>query len=366
VLGRSIHLSLSFVILILGVLTICGCVPGALPGQTPKITTDTTATPELVTPTKSLPPTSTSTSQSIFTTPSPTPLIDPTTGFREWLPEPVLIQAGTIHDLKIDPFDRDPSFVLYSNGELIQKKCSAGSCQYLTVNLNTRQVCRLLNTIELYGFFDYDPSRYRTPLAGGEITYIEVTTWRSQRIALYQLEDWLEDPNWLDRLLECVDCRKAPEIKSALSETFWLLKDLKIPGAVVYQPSSLGLWLSEPQLAGDPVDWALSAPSLSRLVGMSQCSSEGQHQAVVLTGSEADSVASYINQVISQGFSPIFEENGAIYQISTRWLLLYERAAGCGESTNQFPSSDIPTATELMSCRLSDGVIPTPTSTWIP
>ncbi len=81
---------------------------------------------------------------------------------------------------------------------------------------------------------------YRTPLAGGEITYIEVTAWRSQRIALYQLEDWLKDPNWLDRLLGCDDCRKAPEIKPALSETYWLLEDLEIPGAVVYQPSFTG------------------------------------------------------------------------------------------------------------------------------
>jgi hypothetical protein len=364
--GRSNHPSLSIVILVLGVLIFCGCAPATLPAHTPIIAIDTTFTSELVTPTKSAPPTATSTSQSVFTTPSPTPWIDPTTGLREWLPEPILIQAGTIHDLKTDPFDRDPSFVLYSTGELIQKKCTAGSCQYLIVNLNNRQVCSLLNTIELYGFFDYDPSGYRTPLAGGEISYIEVTAWRSQHIALYQLEDWLEDPNWLDRLLGCDDCRKAPEIKPALFETYWLLENLKIPRAVVYQPPSLALWLSEPQLAGDPVDWALSAPSLSRLVGMSQCASVGQRQAAVLTGGEAERVASYINHVINQGLSPIFEENGTIYQISTRWLLPYEQAAGCGESTNQFPSAEIPRSTELMSCHLSDGIIPTPTSTWIP
>ncbi len=317
-------------------------------------------------PLKSPPPTLTSTNPVIFITPSPTPWINLTTGFREWLPEPILIQAGIIHDLKIDPFDRDPAFVLYSSGLLIQKKCTAGSCQHLTVTLNNRQVCSLLNTIEQYGFFDYDPSGYRTPLAGGEISYIEVTAWRSQRIALYQLGDWLKDPNWLDRLLGCDDCRKAPEIKPALSETYWLLEDLEIPGAVVYQPPSLALWLSEPQLAGDPVDWSLNAPSLSRLAGMSQCPAKGQRKAAVITDGEAESVASYINQVINQGGAPIFQENGVIYQISTRWLLPYEQAAGCGESTNQFPSVEIPRSTVLMSCRLSDGIIPTPTSTWIP
>jgi len=319
-----------------------------------------------VSTTEGPPPSFTSTSQTPITAPSPTPLIDLTAGFREWLPDPILIQVGTIRDLKIDPFDRDPSFVLYSSGNLIQKKCTSGSCQYLTANLNSRQVCSLLNTIELTGFFDYDPSSYRPPLAGGEITYIEVTAWRNQRIAFYQLKDWLEDPNWLDRLLGCDDCRKAPEIKPALAETYWLLEDLEIPGAAIYQPASLALWLSEPQLAGDPVDWSLSSPSLTRLAGMSQCSLATQHQAVVLTGSEAERTASYINQVIKQGFSPIFTENGSVFQVTTHWLLPYEQAAGCGESSNQFPAGDISPSMEMLSCRLSDGFIPTPTSTWIP
>ena len=353
-------------LLILGVLSICGCTPCNVTNSNPKNATDSPFTPEFVLPTKSPPPTFISTSHPSITTTSPTPFIDPTTGLREWLPEPILIHAGIIHDLKTDPFDRDPSFILYSSGLLIQKKCTAGSCQHLSVNLNNRQVCSLLNTIELYGFFDYDSSGYRTPLAGGEISYIEVTAWRSQRIALYQLEDWLKDPNWLDRLLGCDDCRKAPEIKPALSETYWLLEDLEIPGAVVYHPPSLAVWLSESQLAGDPVDWELNAPSLSRLAGMSQCPFKDQRQAAVITGDEAESVAGYINQVINRGGAPIFQENGVIYQISTRWLLPYEQAAGCGESTNQFPSLEIPRSTVQMSCRLSDGIIPTPTSTWIP
>jgi hypothetical protein len=363
---RSPQPTLTIVVIILIVTLFCGCGPTALPANTPIIVPDTSSPLIRETPEQSPAPTTTSTYYSSNATPNPTPLIDSTTGFREWLPEPILIQAGTIHDLKIDPFDRDPSFVLYANGLLIQKKCDSSSCQYLTASLNMRQTCSLLNTIELYGFFDYDPSSYQTPLAGGEITYLEVTSWRNQHIALYQLKDWLEDPDWLDRLLGCDDCRKPPEIKPALSETYWLLEDLEIPGAVVYQPPSLALWLSEPQLAGDPQDWALSTPSLNRLVSMSQCPSEDQHQAVILTGTEAESVASYINQVINQGFPPIFKENGGLYQVATRWLLPYERAAGCGESTNQFPSADIPAATEMLSCRFSDGIIPTRTSTWIP
>jgi hypothetical protein len=293
----------------------------------------------------------------------PTPFIDQTAGFREWLPDPILIEAGIIHDLKLDPFDRDPAFVLYAGGTLIQKTCGASNCDYTSTQLNTKQICSLLNTIELYGFFDYDPASYQTPLAGGEITYINVAAWRNQHIALYQLKDWLEDPNWLDRLLDCDNCRETPEIKPALSETYWLLDGFEISGREVFHPQSLALWLSESDLAGEPVDWTLGTPTLSRLAAMSQCQAAGQRQAVVLTGSEAQSVAGFINGITNQGLSPIFSENGMILQVSSRWLFPYEQAAGCGESTNQFPSADIPPATELMSCRVSDGIIPTATPT---
>jgi len=363
---KRIHLRFFGFLFFLGFSALNGCVSSASQSQTPIALLATPSTTRSPISAMSPPQTPLAAHPTTITTPSPTPFINLTNGFREWLPEPILIQAGTFHDLKTDPFNRDPSFVLYSSGALIQKVCSNRSCQYLTTNLNTREMCILLNTIELYGFFDYDPASYQTPLAGGEISYIEVAAWRSQLIALYQLKDWLEDPKWLDRLLDCDDCRKAPEIKPALSETYWLLEDLEIPGAVVYQPASLALWLSEPQLAGDPVDWAVSTPSLSRLAGMSQCPTAGQYQAVVLTGDDAENTSNYINQVINQGHSPIFEENGVVYQITTRWLLPYEQAAGCGESINHFPSADIPQSNELMSCKLSDGIIPTPTSTWIP
>ncbi|MGB8251629.1 MAG: hypothetical protein WCF08_00305 [Anaerolineaceae bacterium] len=299
-------------------------------------------------------------------TPAVTPSIDLTRGFREWFPAPILIQTGVIHDQKRDPFDRDPSFVLYADGTLIKKSCATSRCETLTVKLNEKQICALLNTIELYGFFEYDPSSYQPPVAGGEITFIEVAAWRNQSIALYQLKDWIEDPNWLERLLKCDGCRKSPEIKPALINTYRLIENFSPPGIGIYHPQQLALWLSYPELAGEPVDWALGSPSLNRLAEMSRCANAGQRQAVVLRGSEAESVAGYINQVINEGLSPIFTEDSLVYQISSRWLLPYEQAAGCGSSTNQFPSLEIPPATELMICRVSDGIIPTPTTTLFP
>jgi hypothetical protein len=319
----------------------------------------TSAPPSITTPN----PTNLPVLQLPTNTPGPTPLIDLTHGFREWLPEPILIQVGIIHDLKRDPFDRDPSFVLYADGTLIQKSCEASSCDFTSTQLNTKQICSLLNTIELYGFFDYDPSGYNTPIVGGEITYLEVKAWREQSIALYQLTDWLDDPNWLNRLLDCSNCREPPLIKPALGNTYWLLDGYSVPGSVPYHPPSLAVWLSAPELAGEPVDWTLGSPTLGRLAEMSRCAEPGQRQAIVLSGSEAENLAGFINQTTNQGLSPIFSEGLLTFQVTTRWLLPYEQAAGCGESTNQFPAADIPLMKTPMSCRVSDGLIPTVTPT---
>jgi hypothetical protein len=363
---KPIRFTLTNLMLVAVLITLIGCEQSAGLSPSPERFQRTRSETGLPSPDLTPFPSITIISPTINSTASPTPLIDLVSGVRRWMPEPILIQAGTIHDLKRDPFDRDTSFVLYGNGNLIQKHCTAADCEYTSAQLNPKQICGLLNTIAYYEFFDYDPAGYRTPLAGGEITFIDVAAWQNQHIALYQLRDWLEDPKWLDRRLDCEGCRKAPEIEPALSQTYRLLAGYTILGTTTYQPTSLALWLSEPELAGEPVAWSLGTPSLGRLAGAAKCQSPDQYQAVVLTGSEAESVASYINQVIHQGLSPIFSEGSLVYQISTRWLLPYEQAAGCGESTNQFPSADIPLANEIMTCRISDGFIPTPTSTWIP
>jgi hypothetical protein len=366
-MGKTHQITLLNLIIISFCLLVCsGCI-------NPRQTTHTPAA-SLSIPEITILPTSTlianpgiQTLKRLFTpTPSVTPVIDRTHGFREWFPAPILIQAGVIHDLKRDPFDRDPSFILFADGTLIKKSCSSLSCDYTSVKLNLKQICALMNTIEEYGFFDYDPSSYQPSVAGGEITYIEVSAWLNQSIALYQLKDWLEDPNWLERLLKCDGCKSSPKIEPALSNTYWLINSFSAQGAETYHPQQLALWLSTPELGGNPVDWALSSPSLSRLAEMSRCPDASQRQAVALNGEEAETVASYINQVTNQGLSPIFAENSRVYQVSTRWLLPYEQAAGCGSSTNQFPSLEIPQATRLMTCRVSDGLIPTPTATLFP
>jgi len=365
-MGKSQNTLPVFITVILCLLGFYGCTNPYQPIPIPSTSLSTLESSITQTPALFTSPTILIVERQLAPTPTVTPSIDLTRGFREWLPAPILIQSGVIHDQKRDPFDRDPSFVLYADGTLIKKSCAASRCDYLTVKLNVKQICALMNTIELYGFFEYDPSSYQPPVAGGEITFIEVAAWRNQSIALYQLKDWIEDPYWLERLSKCDGCHKSPEIKPALLSTYRLIDTYSPPGAEIYHPEQLALWLSDPELAGEPVDWALGSPSLSLLDEMSRCVDASQRQAVVLSGSKAESVASYINQVINQGLSPIFAEDSLVYQISSRWLLPYEQAAGCGSSTNQFPSLNIPQATELMICRVSDGIIPTPTTTLFP
>ena len=206
-MGKPCISFISSQLLAAGLITASGCGQIAPVSPTREISLVSPSASFHPSPTATPEPTSSPAFQFPTITTGATPFIDLTRGFREWLPGPILIQVGIIHDLKRNPFDRDPSFVLYADGTLIQKGCSASSCDFTAAQLNTKQLCSLLNTIELYGFFDYDPAGYNPPLVGGEITYLEVTAWREQRIALYQLTDWVKDPGWLDRLLDCDDCR---------------------------------------------------------------------------------------------------------------------------------------------------------------
>lgn len=302
----------------------------------------------------------------ITTTVESTPSIDSTRGIREWYPAEMLIQAGTIHEREENPFNMDPWLLLYSNGLFIKKDCIGTECRYTTAQLSEKDICILLNTIDQNSFFAYDPSGYVTPLVGGEITYIDISTWQQKSVALYQLEDWIEDPGWLDRLLKCSGCRKGPEIAPSLATTYSLLKTYSPSDASPYVPDRLAVWLSQPVLAGEPTTWEIRSPSLSRLYEMSSCTDPNQHRVIILSGSEAKWVSDAINAATSQGKPPVFTEGSLVFELSTRWMLPGEQAAGCGESSEQFHTTPSDSTAKLMVCTVQEGFLPTVTPSWRP
>ena len=261
------------------------------------------------------------------------------------------------------PFGTAIDFLLLADGQLIVRNCIKDVCTYQTGQLGPQQVCALLNTIDQAGFYDYDPSSFISPQPSTHKVFIEVSAWRSLSIELDQLDQWLSDPTWLDKQLNCKACVENPIILPALSTTYYLLQYFRPQGLVVYQPQRMGVWLSTPWVDGKPAPWLLDSPTLSDLYNRSRCPGSDQSQAVVLQGDEASRVSEYINQVLGDGFAPIFTEGQLKLQVVNQWLLPFENPASCSTSSAQPSATPVPAQVYNLQCSPADGLVPVITPT---
>jgi hypothetical protein len=134
------------------------------------VTVGGTAVVELPESTASFTPTATPTSTPTNTaTPTPSPTTTPTALpllTHSWNAEPVLIEynSSICNDACVlDYFSALPNLILYSDGTLIvnrKKQWNSFEFQLESTILSQNEVCSLLNTIDLIGFLDYDPSTY--------------------------------------------------------------------------------------------------------------------------------------------------------------------------------------------------------------
>ena len=295
--------------------------------------------------------------------PSPTPTRQSTLESHTFQAPALLIMAGT-RDLDLrTPFGTSLNFLLLGDGTLIVRDCTKDICSYNSEALNQQQVCSLMNTIDQAGFFDYDPSTFVSPQESTHKVFIQVNAWRFQAIEQDQLDQWLQNPSWLDTQLHCKNCVQNPIILPALANTYYLLQDYRPAGLKIYQPQQMGLWLSSPWVIGTPVPWTLASPSLSDLYHRSLCQSGDQNQAVILSGEEASQVSELINQVLTDGYAPIFTDGNLTLQLSNQWLLPYENPATCSNSTPQATLIMPPAQSITYSCSPADGLIPVVTPT---
>ena len=311
-------------------------------------------------------------------TPSATPLLSPTPGpsptstplppltAHTWQPAPILVQAGYYDKDNLTPFGRDPSLVLYADGQLIVKQCQGNRCSLGTQKLSQSGVCSFLNTIDRQGFFDYDDQTFQAPQSGGRAFYLIVNAWRSKSIEFDNLDQWLLDPSWLDKQLRCIQCTSHPVILAALANTFDFLDRYHPTGLKIFQPDRLAVWISPPWLDGTPSPWLLQDLPLSQLYSSSRCSDAHSSRALELNGADAVKVSETINQAINSGNAPIFTEGNLKLQMVDKWLLPGEAAAACHETTNQLPAARLPTPDFQLQCQPSDGLFPIPTPTPLP
>jgi hypothetical protein len=321
---------------------------GAIPTQRPSTTPSSTSAP------------------SVTPGPSPTSTPLPPLSAHTWQPQAVLIQAARRETNTRSLFSLNPFFVLYADGTLILQRCSGSECSLASRQLTIPETCQLLNSIDQLGFFDYNPGSFQSPQSGGTSVVIEVNAWRSLTIELDNLEQWIENPDWLNRQHECSRCMPSPTLLPALVHTYQLLNRYQPGETQAYTADRLAVSVSQPWLSGTAEAWMEQDITLNELNEASRCPDPAQSQTVILTGLRARRLAEYISSAAERLAAPIFSQDLLELQIETRWLLPLESAPGCGESSNSLPSISAPTPAFLLSCQPSDGILKIPTATNIP
>ncbi len=164
-------------------------------------------------------PSPTLTSTSLFTT---TP-----EGSHTWQPSAILVR---LQDWRPSPLQPAPRLVIFSNGIVVvsERDEERGFLPFGTM-LERQEICAVLNTIDHFGFLEYDRHVYRDPMAEGPSETIEINAWTSNYVNGIMLGCWvtLNDPS-----LCCfpgADC-ETPIVMPALEDTYRFLTSYRPNG----------------------------------------------------------------------------------------------------------------------------------------
>ncbi len=262
-----------------------------------------------------------------------------------------------------EPFPYTPFFVLYGDGTLVQRACQNGACRYLQAQLNGESLCRLVNSIDQTGFLDADPAQVDLPAGTGTRVRLAVQVYQHNQAHIPDLDRWAHDPDWYRAYSGCPACPVFARIDPAFIDLYRLLTTFAEADLTGLTTDRLAVWLAQPVVAGDPQTWPGDLISLANLAEMSRCPGRASRQsAVIFEGQAARSLASYLST--HPGDAPIFTQDGATWQVHTRWLLPCEMPQTCDQEAGLFPPAD--TVEMTWTCSPEFGFIPTATPTITP
>ncbi len=250
-------------------------------------------------------------------------------------------------------------FTLMPDGSLylLQRNGDTDLLDINTARLSRGDSCRLLNSIDQAGFFDYDPStyvhnpaRWSPQIMGAGHTAISVQAWRSNTIDLYGLDAFI----WAQESYEargepcpyCANPEHFPVILPGLRNTYKLLSHYQPVSLRPYQAERVGVWIAPGIDADkwDAVPWPLRSPSVAELASLP--ADPNGAPATVLTGVQAVQVEEMFGRKIND--CGIIVMNGfEIYRVFARPLL-----------PNEYVSSPLPKVS--LSCAPADGLLETP------
>jgi hypothetical protein len=292
--------------------------------------------------------------------PSPTSTYLPPLAGRTWQAEPVLIEAARIEGDPLNPFQYTPLLVLYGDGRLVQRRCQDDGCQYRQTTLTEEALCQLVNAIDRTGFLSTAEDAYSLPGETGAVIRLAVHLDVEKVVDIPDLDRWISDPGWYLRETGCVTCDPAT-INPAVIALYRLLTTYAGENWTGLETERLAVWLSEPLIAGTPQSWDADLIPLADLAARADCG-DGTQGAVILEGAPATALADVLASLGNN--APLFEQDGVVWQVQSRWLVPYESPQTCGAPAGLTLPPVYPTYT--WSCSPLMGAIPTPTPTITP
>jgi hypothetical protein len=310
--------------LLVGVLLSAGCVsatptvavtqtPSRLPTRTPRLP----ITP-LPTKTPTITPSETFTPLPTFTAKPFPPLVS-----HDFKPNPILVTYKNVSEGFCDsvcPAYPVP-FVLFGDGNLFIFNEAEINGHYedrfLHKKLDRSETCRILNTIDQVGFFDFNPSSYKIPEVYDASTWrIEIYAWRTKDVSLYALGDLLDIANSDPSLSDDI----APA--SAL-RTFNLLYNYPSDGLETYIPNLLVIWIWKSSIDdADVREWKTDDISLDKLFEKGGSAQDALPHPIFLDGSDAKNIYAMFDNFDYYGD---VTQSGERYRVYLRPVLPFEK-----------------------------------------
>ena len=298
-------------------------------------------------------------------TPSLTSTAVPPLKPHGWISEPILVELNTWGGDGCCGIPTPPLLILYSDGRLFQSTFVEMNGEYriqvFLRQLSQSEVCAFLNTIDQFGFFDYDPSTYRSPdsdympIDGAPHYVINVNAWRKKNITPYALGSYIySEATWSE---DCPECPSLPPIPPSLRNTYNLLENYPIEGAEIYNPDQIAILIERFDSEINTVEWPLSNPKLSELFTRASHNAAATGQELVLTDEEANLVFEAVNHSIDIYDGYLFNEGQQTYKLYVRPLLPFEAPADQYAIRSQIPSQGFENPSLPLSCKPSDGIL---------
>lgn len=277
---------------------------------------------------------------------------------HNWIPEDLLIildgHSGDGGSYVIG--NLPPGYMLFSDGNLYKMKrpIDLNAYFFLTTKLERKEICRMMNTIDQIGFFDYDPLSYisdpdhwNPDLMGYGGIEIQVNAWRSKFIKHYGVSSYIRFYEIMRYDgVECTNCdiKNYPIILPAMWDTYLFLGNYQPDDLNIYRSTRFGMWIEEKEDSEnvDALPWPIKSIKLKKLVNNVNTTDNEPNQ--IINSKSLVLENKLFNDVFSTKTKYFIEED-KIYSIFIRPLLPYEY------------NPDFYLDNDEISCFPSDGII---------